>query len=70
LPWKNKKKGRRNRSLRYERVEQIVKSPETIEVLYKGRPVWINSLNPGRETADVLMYNESITVPVSELTED
>jgi len=55
--------------LDYERAQQIVRSKETIDVLHGGRSVWIESLNPERETATVSANGETYIVPVEELIE-
>lgn len=54
----------------YERARQIMQSPETIEVRYKEKSVWIDSVNPEDQTADVSTKTRSYTVPVQELIED
>lgn len=58
--------------MKYERAQEILASPKTIEVLYNGTPVWIEHLNPGNQTAhissDVLPESER-DVPVNELVE-
>ncbi|CEP66268.1 Small acid-soluble spore protein, SspH [Moorella glycerini] len=58
--------------MRYERAQEILASPETIKVLYEGKPIWIESLNPSTQTAyitsDALPEKEK-EVPVSELYE-
>lgn len=53
----------------YEKAQQILKSPDTVSVLYKGKPVWIESLNPGNETATVSGDRGTMTVPVQDLIE-
>lgn len=53
----------------YERARQIMQSPETIEVRYKDKSVWIDRVNPEGRTADVSTKTRSYTVPVQELTE-
>lgn len=53
----------------FERVRQIVKSEETIEVLHQGKPVWIESLDSSGETASVSYGGEKYMVPVQELVE-
>ncbi|MFZ5650537.1 MAG: H-type small acid-soluble spore protein [Bacillota bacterium] len=55
--------------MNYEKVQQILKSPETVRVLYRGKSVWIESLNPGNETATVSADGGTMTVPVQELIE-
>ncbi|GAW93412.1 H-type small acid-soluble spore protein [Calderihabitans maritimus] len=55
----------------FKRAQEIINSPETYEVFYKGKPVWINALDPDHETAEVEVFGEgpSISVPVEELEE-
>lgn len=55
--------------MNYEKAQQILKSPDTIEVLYKGKPVWIESLNPANETASVSGDHGTETVSVQDLIE-
>lgn len=55
-----------------QRAQQIINSQETIDVLHSGLPVWIEGLNPGKNTAKIRnLKGKEITseVPVSELTE-
>jgi len=59
--------------MQYSKAEEILKSPRTIEVLYKGEPVWINNLNPNEETAEITLGRRAskiINVHVSELIEN
>jgi len=54
------------------RAKQIVDSPETIEVLYQGVPVWIQNVNEGNETARVYTRenpDDEKVVSVNELRE-
>jgi len=37
----------------YNRAQQILSSEQTIEVLYEGNPVWIESLKQGEKTAKI-----------------
>ncbi|MFZ5633857.1 MAG: H-type small acid-soluble spore protein [Bacillota bacterium] len=53
----------------YERAQQILRSEQTIEVLHRGEPVWIESLNPHNLTASVSAGEKTFTVPVQELIE-
>jgi len=55
--------------LNYEKAQQIIKSPDTVKVLYKGRSVWIESLNPANETASISSDSGTITVSVQDLIE-
>ncbi|MBS3969934.1 MAG: H-type small acid-soluble spore protein [Clostridia bacterium] len=58
--------------MHYSRAEEILNSTRTIEVLYEGEPVWINSLNPNQQTAKVTIgdSNKRIDVHVNELVEN
>ncbi|ADG82034.1 small acid-soluble spore protein, H-type [Thermincola ferriacetica] len=56
----------------YKRAEEIVNSPEMIDVRYNGAPVWIEGLNPEQQTAVISsdVFAEPVkTVPVRQLTE-
>lgn len=53
----------------YNRARDILGSPDTIQVLYRGRPVWIENLDPEGQTASVSTDTETFTVSVSELNE-
>lgn len=57
--------------LDHHRVEEILESPEKIEVLYEGKSVWINNLNADKQTAEVTINENSkkINVPVEKLVE-
>lgn len=39
------------------RAEQIINSPETIKVLYQGRPVWINAVHADQNAEIQFMDN-------------
>jgi len=58
--------------LRFQRAQEILASPDIIDVLYHGSPVWIETINPIDETAriksDALAEKEK-TVPVALLLE-
>jgi len=58
--------------LKFQRVQEILASPDIIEVSYHGTPVWIETVNPEEKTArikaDALPHKEK-TVPVDELQE-
>lgn len=58
--------------MQYSKAEEILNSPKTIEVLYEGVPVWINSLNSKEQTAKVTLGDSKkiIDVHVSELIEN
>lgn len=56
----------------FERARQIIISDETIEVLYDGSPVWIESLNPENKTARIKPLKgggSAREVPVAQLVE-
>lgn len=53
----------------YERARQIIRSKEKIEVRHGDRSVWIESLDPARETASVSAGGQTYTVPVEDLVE-
>jgi len=58
--------------MNFERARQIMISDETIEVLYEGSPVWIESLNPENNTARVRPLDglgSAREVPVTKLVE-
>ncbi|WP_027365790.1 H-type small acid-soluble spore protein [Desulfotruncus alcoholivorax] len=55
-----------------QRVQQIINSRETIEVLHNGTPVWIEGVTPGKNIAKIrsLQGKEATReVPVTELIE-
>lgn len=54
-----------------KRVEEIINSPESIEVLYKDNPIWIEKFNSGESTAHVkvLGSTKQMDVPVDDLVE-
>ena len=53
------------------RAEEILRSSETIQVLYNNSPIWIESVDQGRQTATVTKLGEEqgFQVPVSALYE-
>ena len=53
-----------------DRVKQIINSPATIQVLYQGRPVWINAIQMD-QNADILFMDsrERSQVSINELVE-
>jgi small acid-soluble spore protein H (minor) len=57
--------------MRAERASEILKSPDTIEVLYNNTPVWIDSVDENSRTAGIrlLETGSSLQVPVDELKE-
>jgi H-type small acid-soluble spore protein len=59
-------------NMQFERAREIFFSPNTIEVLHHGKPVWITHLHANRNSAEVknIASNDTtIEVPVSELSE-
>jgi small acid-soluble spore protein H (minor) len=57
--------------MQLERVSEILKSPDNIEVLYNNNPVWIDDIDEDKKTASVRFLNsdETLEVPVNELEE-
>lgn len=58
--------------LEYKRAQEIINSPETIDVTYKGNPVWIEELFLDQQLALVssgMFKDGQLTVPVAELDE-
>lgn len=53
--------------MNFEEAQQIFNSTETIDVLHKGKSVWINDLNPRDKTANVSAAGQSYLVSVQEL---
>ncbi|PKM79638.1 MAG: H-type small acid-soluble spore protein [Firmicutes bacterium HGW-Firmicutes-14] len=43
----------------YHRAQEIINSPDIIKVLYNNDPVWIEKLNPDKETA--LVSSDNLT---------
>lgn len=59
--------------MNFNRAKEILDSPETITVVYNGSPIWIEDLDPKKQTALVsseTLTNGMITVPVENLQED
>lgn len=55
-----------------DRAQQIVDSAKDIEVLYNGKPIWIQNVDERAETARVYTEDEpddEMSVPVRELQE-
>lgn len=48
---------------------EIIKSPNNIEVLYKNRPVWLESVTENTVRVKDLKSGNIMDVPVSELKE-
>jgi small acid-soluble spore protein H (minor) len=57
--------------MQLERVSEILKSPDNIEVLYNNNPVWIDDIDEDKKTVSVRFLNsdETLEVPVNELEE-
>ncbi|AYO31639.1 H-type small acid-soluble spore protein [Biomaibacter acetigenes] len=57
--------------MEFERAQEIVNSPDTYEVFYKNKLVWINGLDPKSKTVHIKILSEDFTedVPVNELKE-
>lgn len=53
----------------FERAQQIIGSDKTIEVMHGDKPVWIESLDPQKQTANVSANGHVYQVPVQELIE-
>jgi small acid-soluble spore protein H (minor) len=56
----------------FHRANQILHSPNTIEVFYRTTPVWIESLQEGKNMANVTLKdgsNEKTQLPITELIE-
>lgn len=59
--------------MRFETAQEIFNSPEKINVLYEGKPVWIHNLDPQKETASITFTGsegEKIEVPVKKLQKE
>ena len=60
--------------MNYQRVNEILKSPEMIEVLYQGNPVYIKNLQGNGVTANINLDNnpsgKSVPVPLYDLIEE
>lgn len=58
--------------MKVERAKEILQSPNTIEVIYQGKSVWITDIDANNQTAHVQMpttTNNIIQVPVDQLNE-
>lgn len=56
----------------FQRAQEIVNSPNHIQVLHQDKSVWIKSLNSQAQTAEVTsgpQFEDKMTVPVNELEE-
>lgn len=54
------------------RAQEILNSSETIEVLYQGKPVWINNINPADQRAYITTSTnpkENTVVDIKDLVE-
>ena len=49
------------------RAEQIYNAPETIEVLYEGKPIWIEEINGSKAKIQIIGADKTINAPISEL---
>ena len=57
----------------YQRAEQILRSPETIQVFHNDQSVWIEGLDKQQNTAIVSIgatKDQKRTVPINELQEN
>ncbi|WP_078553092.1 H-type small acid-soluble spore protein [Bacillus alkalicellulosilyticus] len=55
-----------------QRAQEIIESPQEINVQYNGTPVWIQHVNEDEATARVFKANspeDEMTVPVDQLLE-
>lgn len=54
-----------------ERLEEIINSPENIQVLYKSHPIWIDGLDTGEQLAKIKIIEskEKKYVPVEDLVD-
>ena len=55
-----------------ERAKQLLNSPNNIQVFYKDKPIWIESVNEGNKTAAVTVIAQSeepMNIPVNQLKE-
>lgn len=50
--------------MKFERAQEIFNSSSNYEVLYEGNPVWINSLDPDKKTANIKFLNDNATMDV------
>jgi len=57
--------------MEYSRAMEILYSPDTYEVFYQGKSVWIDNLNNEGEVALIIPENpdERLIVPVADLEE-
>jgi len=58
--------------MNYEQAKEIINSPDFIEVLYNGNSVWIEGLNPDRQTAVIssdTFPDGNKTVPLEQLVD-
>jgi len=56
-----------------DRAREIIMSKDDIEVKYRGKPVWINSINPAIGKAFIVFRDGTDThdeVPIEELQEE
>ncbi|MHB1126176.1 MAG: small, acid-soluble spore protein, H family [Bacillota bacterium] len=58
--------------MKLERAQEILNSSKTVRIIFNGAPVWIESLNPDRQTAVISAEDFSTgeqEVPVEKLVE-
>ncbi|RKD33436.1 H-type small acid-soluble spore protein [Thermohalobacter berrensis] len=48
-----------------QRANEILNSPNNIEVLYNNTPVWIEKINSEKGTANVKMLNNNTSIEVN-----
>ncbi|KXG74238.1 Small, acid-soluble spore protein H [Fervidicola ferrireducens] len=55
----------------FQRAQEILNSPDTYEVFYKGKLVWIRGLKPEDNSAEVEILSDRVVtrVPVKDLVE-
>ena len=56
----------------FQRAQQIINSPETIQVIYKDKSVWLENLDQSTNTALVSTgdeFKKQMTVKINELEE-
>lgn len=53
----------------FERAREIIDSPDTYEVFYNNKLVWIHDLNPENKTAHIRILSDDTAenVPVNDL---
>lgn len=58
--------------MRLKRVEEILNSPDKIDVYYKNSAVWIEDVQPNQDNVDIILLgtNTRMNVPVWDLSEN